>query len=102
LNSSLVNFCRDAEVYASSWFFSWDDFLCFVNCSIDREAVLGLIFLSLSSVAIYANAAYLVMMTTIPSSSIAKISFPILSKHWKNKRIDLIEELYKKSSLNQF
>lgn len=66
------------------------------------DIIMLLFLLNLTSVGIYANALYFCILITIPSTSIVKISFPILAHNYKRKRFDLIEDLYKKTSINQF
>lgn len=59
-------------------------------------------FIGLASTSIYTNALYLSVLIAIPGDSISRISMPLLSKSWKNKRMDEIELLYKKTSATQF
>jgi len=61
-----------------------------------------LFLMGLGSTAIYANAMYLSALMTIPAYAVAKISFPLLSQHYKLKQMDKILELYEKASINQF
>lgn len=58
-------------------------------------------YLGLSSTAIYTNAFYISTLIYMPADAISKISMPLLSSHWKEKKIDKIDELYKKSALSQ-
>ncbi len=51
---------------------------------------------------IYSIAVYLSLLLFIPASSIGQISFPILADSWREKRMDKMQELYEKSSINQF
>lgn len=59
-------------------------------------------FIGLDSTAVYAMAVYLSALVAIPGDSISKISMPLLSTSWKNKRMDEIDNLYKKTSNTQF
>lgn len=56
----------------------------------------------LMSVGIYVIAFYIGSVIEIPKRNISDISFPILSKAFEEKNNALIEDVYKKSSLNQF
>ncbi|NBG65876.1 lipopolysaccharide biosynthesis protein [Acidiluteibacter ferrifornacis] len=87
-------------------YFRYSLFTVFTNLSgivLSKLDIIMLVFLlNLSAVGIYANALYFCILITIPSTSIVKISFPILAHNYKKKRFDLISELYKKTSINQF
>ena len=58
-------------------------------------------YLGLTSAAIYGNALYISILIYLPAKAIGQIALPLLSKSWKEKKIDEMEVLYKKSSLNQ-
>ncbi len=58
--------------------------------------------IGLSSTAVYANAVYLSILINIPADAIGKISFPLMAKSWKEKKMDEIQILYQKTSLTQF
>jgi len=58
-------------------------------------------YLGLTSAAVYGNALYISILIYLPAKAIGQISLPLLSKSWKEKKIDEMEVLYKKSSLNQ-
>ncbi|SDK15572.1 Membrane protein involved in the export of O-antigen and teichoic acid [Catalinimonas alkaloidigena] len=53
------------------------------------------------SVAIYSIAFYIGTIIEMPRRAISQISTPILSRAWAENDLALIEELYKKSALNQ-
>lgn len=57
---------------------------------------------NLDSVGIYVIAFYIGSAIEIPSRNIADISFPILSRAFQNNDIKEVENIYKKSSINQF
>lgn len=66
------------------------------------DALMIASYLGLASTAIYSNALYLCMLISIPGESIGRISLPLISKSWKNKKIGEIESIYKKTSVTQF
>jgi O-antigen/teichoic acid export membrane protein len=66
------------------------------------DAVMIGFIIGLTPTGIYSLSVYLSILIFIPADAIGKISFPLLSRSWKEKRFDQIDELYKKSSLNQF
>ncbi len=55
---------------------------------------------SLTSVAIFGFASYLVILMQAPYRSIVSITIPILSRKWKEKNIKEISRIYKRSSIN--
>ncbi len=55
---------------------------------------------SLASVAIFGFASYLVILMQAPYRSIVSITIPILSRNWKEKNIQEISRIYKRSSIN--
>jgi O-antigen/teichoic acid export membrane protein len=59
-------------------------------------------FLGLEAVAIYTNAFFLTVLLMVPSVSMANITLPLLSNSWKDRNIEKIDEIYKKTSLTQF
>lgn len=59
------------------------------------------IFEGLEKTGIYAIALYVGAVISIPRRSISKISFPVISKSFKDKDLSNIENIYKQSSLNQ-
>jgi len=58
-------------------------------------------FLSLESTAIYSIAFYVGSVIAIPSRAINKITFPVVSKAFKNADMQEVNIIYKKSSVNQ-
>lgn len=66
------------------------------------DAIMVVALLEMSAGGIYSMAAYLSILLYIPAQQIAKISFPIISNAWNKRRMGEIDEIYKKSSLNQF
>ncbi len=55
---------------------------------------------NLDKVAVFGFANYLVMTMGAPSRSLIAITIPILSRHWKEKNMNEIERIYKRSSIN--
>jgi O-antigen/teichoic acid export membrane protein len=51
---------------------------------------------------IYAIASYFAVLILIPSRSVAKISVPFIAESWKNNDIRTIDDLYYRSSINQY
>lgn len=58
-------------------------------------------FIGLASTGIYANAVYLTVLIAIPSDAISRITMPLLSKSWKDRRLDQMKELYQKTAISQ-
>jgi O-antigen/teichoic acid export membrane protein len=54
----------------------------------------------LGKVAIFGFITYLVMMMQAPIRSVAAVTIPILSRYWKEKNIEEIGKIYKRSSIN--
>ncbi|MFH1320656.1 MAG: polysaccharide biosynthesis C-terminal domain-containing protein [Bacteroidota bacterium] len=72
------------------------------NIIVNRIDIIMIGFLmGLSDTAIYAVATYISALVFIPAKEINRISFPIISSDWKNKRFDKVNELYGKTSINQ-
>ena len=59
-------------------------------------------YLGESQVGIYAIASYFSVLIMIPGKSIAKISVPFLAESWKKKDLETIEDIYTRSSVNQY
>jgi O-antigen/teichoic acid export membrane protein len=53
----------------------------------------------IGDMAIFAIASYFTNLLDIPQRSITSVTIPILAEHWRNKRIDKIEGIYKKSAI---
>jgi O-antigen/teichoic acid export membrane protein len=68
-----------------------------------RQTLDGLVLaakLSLTKVAIFGLAAYMGSVLQVPLRSIIAITTPLLSRAWKDKRLDEIDRIYKRSSIN--
>ena len=65
------------------------------------DAIMIGFYLGLASTAVYTNAFYISSLIYMPADAISKISLPLLSGYWKEKKMDKIDELYKKSALSQ-
>ena len=65
------------------------------------DAIMVVAFLSLSAGGVYSLAAYLSILLYIPAQQVSRIAFPIISNAWSKRKMGEIEEIYKKSSLNQ-
>ncbi|HBZ37436.1 MAG TPA: hypothetical protein DEO59_02805, partial [Balneola sp.] len=59
------------------------------------------IFEGLEKTGVYAVALYVGAVISIPRRSISKISFPVISRSFKENDLNNIDDVYKKSSLNQ-
>jgi len=55
----------------------------------------------LESTAVFTIAAYIATIIQVPQRSTTGIIVPLLSKAWKDKNIELIDSLYKKTAINQ-
>jgi O-antigen/teichoic acid export membrane protein len=53
-------------------------------------------------VAIYTIAFFIGTVIEVPRRAISQISTPLLSRAWTENRMDVIEDIYTKSSINQF
>lgn len=56
----------------------------------------------LESTAVFAVASYVTQVIQVPQKSIKNITYPILAKAWKDRNMKSIEELYRKTAINQF
>tara|TARA_R110002049_G_scaffold140720_17_gene301951 strand:- start:1014 stop:2498 length:1485 start_codon:yes stop_codon:yes gene_type:complete len=65
------------------------------------DAIMIGFYLGLASTAVYTNAFYISSLIYMPADAISKISMPLLSGYWKEKKMHKIDELYKKSALSQ-
>lgn len=65
------------------------------------DALMIFYFLTLTDTAIYYNALFISTLVSIPSNAINQIAMPLLSRSWKNKAMDEMLDIYKKSSINQ-
>jgi O-antigen/teichoic acid export membrane protein len=62
----------------------------------------GILIASLKNIAdmaVFVIATYFTNLLDIPQRSITSVTVPILAEHWRNKRLDKIASIYKKSSL---
>jgi len=59
-------------------------------------------FLGEGQVGIYAIASYFAVLIMIPGRSMAKISIPFLADSWKKDDLHTIDDLYLRSSINQY
>lgn len=65
------------------------------------DAIMIFYFLSLTDSAIYYNALFISALVAIPSNAINQIAMPLLSKSWKDRDMNEMLDIYKKSSINQ-
>ncbi len=68
-----------------------------------RQTIDGFVLASkqnLGKVAIFGLAAYMVSVLQVPLRSIIAITTPLLSRAWKDKNIQEIKRIYKRSSIN--
>jgi len=68
-----------------------------------RQTIDGFVLASkqnLGKVAIFGLAAYMVSVLQVPMRSIVSITTPLLSRAWKDKKLDEINRIYKRSSIN--
>lgn len=65
------------------------------------DAIMVVALLEMSASGVYSMAAYLSILLYIPAQQISKIAFPIIAKAWNKRKMNEINEIYKKSSLNQ-
>jgi len=59
-------------------------------------------YLGEGEVGIYAIASYFAVLIMIPGRSVAKISIPFLAESWKKDDLHTIDDLYVRSSINQY
>ena len=64
------------------------------------DTIFAIGFQGLAQAGIFAIATYLITVMEIPQRSINSISVPVLAESWKNKDMDNIEMIYKKSVSN--
>jgi O-antigen/teichoic acid export membrane protein len=68
-----------------------------------RQTIDGFVLASkqnLGKVAIFGLAAYMVSVLQVPLRSLVAITTPLLSRAWKDKKLDEINRIYKRSSIN--
>lgn len=71
--------------------------------SVLRQSIDGLVLAAkqnLGKVGIFGLAAYMVSVLQAPMRSIVAITIPILSRSWKEKNINEIDRIYKRTSIN--
>lgn len=68
--------------------------------NIDQVMIAG--YLGLEAVSIYALAMYISNVMYIPMSSLGAIAFPVISKYWRERKIEEVEKIYQKSCVNLF
>lgn len=71
--------------------------------SVLRQSIDGLVLAArqnLGKVGIFGLAAYMVSVLQAPFRSIVAVTIPLISRAWKNKDLDEIRRIYKRSSIN--
>ncbi len=91
----LIN--RDISHYSFFAFFSGFTMIFVGNI----DLIMVDIFEGLEKTGVYAIALYVGAVIAIPRRSISKISFPVISKAFKDNDLALVSTVYKQSSLNQ-
>lgn len=72
------------------------------NILVNRIDLIMITFLiGLDQGGVYSIATYISSVIFVPSQAIGRISFPVVSEHWKRKKMAAIFDLYQKSSINQ-
>jgi len=66
------------------------------------DALMVWYFIGLSAVAVYTNSLFLTVLIIVPAVAIANITLPLISHSWKQKDMLEIDNLYKKTAINQF
>jgi len=59
-------------------------------------------YLGEAEVGIYSIATYFAVLISLPGRSVAKISIPFLAESWKKDDMDTIDDMYRRSSINQY
>ena len=59
-------------------------------------------YLGEAEVGIYSIATYFAVLISLPGRSVAKISIPFLAESWKKDDLNTIDDIYKRSSINQY
>lgn len=60
------------------------------------------LYLGEGEVGIYAIASYFAVLILLPGRSVAKISIPFLAESWKKEDMSTIDDMYTRSSINQY
>jgi len=59
-------------------------------------------YLGEGEVGIYSIASYFAVLILLPGRSVAKISIPFLAESWKKDDLETIDDMYSRSSINQY
>lgn len=59
-------------------------------------------YLGEGEVGIYSIASYFAVLILLPGRSVAKISIPFLAESWKKDDLETIDDMYTRSSINQY
>lgn len=59
-------------------------------------------YLGEADVGIYSIATYFAVLISLPGRSVAKISIPFLAESWKKDDLNTIDDMYRRSSINQY
>ena len=59
-------------------------------------------YLGEAEVGIYSIASYFAVLITLPGRSVSKISIPFLAESWKKEDLGTIDDMYVRSSINQY
>ncbi len=71
-----------------------------IRGSIDSLMLSAKLSNGLGKVAIFGFVTYLTMIMQAPIRSLGAITIPVLSRHWKEKKMDEIDRIYQRSSIN--
>jgi O-antigen/teichoic acid export membrane protein len=85
------------KMFAFGLFVFGASFLNIASKTIDSFMIIGL--KGLEATAVFTIASYLVALMDLPLRSINSIATPVLSESWKEKRLDQIFSIYKKSTI---
>ena len=88
-----------AEIMRYSFFAFFSGFTSILVANIDL--IMVDVFESFEKTGVYAVALYVATVIAVPRCSISKISFPVISKSFKENDLENVANIYKKSSLNQ-
>jgi O-antigen/teichoic acid export membrane protein len=88
------------EILFLSFFGALTGFSAFVLTTLDKLFINK--YLGESQVGIYTIASYFAVLIMLPSKSISKIAVPFLAESWKKDDLKTIEDIYVRSSINQF
>lgn len=88
------------EILFLSFFGALTGFSAFVLTTLDKLFINK--YLGESQVGIYTIASYFSVLIMLPGKSISKISVPFLAESWKKDDLRTIEDIYIRSSINQY